>query len=127
MKFSKPGNQTKLRPRRLNLARIPFSLGCIILTAANPGSAAPNSQDRNDFAATAIKALAGFGISPGNFTDTHVSVIRTSMMSATTDIIVWLKVKQCPAGRIVVQINPNFSVSEIHTRGDCIIGGIPSY
>jgi len=127
MKFSKPGNQTKLRPRRLNLARIPFSLGRIILTAANPGSAAPNSKDRNACAATAIKALAGFGISPGNITDTHVSVIRTPMMSATTDIIVWLKVKHCPAGRIVVQINPNFSVSEIHTRGDCIIGGIPAY
>ena len=127
MKFSKPGNQTKLRPRRLNLARIPFSLGRIILTAANPGSAAPNSKDRNACAATAIKALAGFGISPGNITDTHVSVIRTPMMSATTDIIVWLKVKHCPAGRIVVQINPNFSVSEIHTRGDCIIGGVPAY
>ena len=125
--FSKTGNQTGPRPHRLILARVTFALGCILLAAAPPGSAAPDSRGPDTCAATAIRALAGFGISPANITDTHVSIIRTPMMSATADVIVWLKVKQCPAGRVVVQMNPDCLVSEVHTRGDCNIGGIPAY
>lgn len=90
--------------------------------------ASPKDQSREACAAAAKQALSKYRISPADITDTYVEFVRnTDVGTATTDVLAWFRVRQCPAGRLVVQMNPQCWISDIHTLGSCRIDGIPAY
>jgi len=101
----------------------------LALIALGPAYAAgPNNEDPKICAAIAKKALTDIGFKRDDFISEVVDIVQTpNDITITTDVFVWLRVKQCPVGWTIVQMAQYCVVTEIHTRGGCRIKGLPDY
>ena len=100
----------------------------LALTALGPVHAGPNNEDPQICAAIAKKALTEIGFKRDDFIREVVDIVQTpNDITITTDVFVWVRVKQCPVGWTIVQMAQYCVVTEIHTRGGCKIKGLPDY
>lgn len=100
----------------------------LALTALGPVHAGPNNEDPKICAAIAKKALTEIGFKRDDFISEVVDIVQTpNDITITTDVFVWVRVKQCPVGWTIVQMAQYCVVTEIHTRGGCKIKGLPDY
>ncbi len=100
----------------------------LALASAGYAQAGPHMQEPETAIALAKSALAKHGISGDDFTDEYAEIVQSHAgITITTDVIVWFRVKQCPAGRLVVHMTPEYFVEEIYTLRQCKLDGIPAY
>ena len=100
----------------------------LALTALGPVHAGPNNEDPKICAAIAKKALTEIGFKRDDFISEVVDIVQTpNDITITTDVFVWVRVKQCPVGWTIIQMAQYCVVTEIHTRGGCKIKGLPDY
>ncbi len=115
-----------MRIRKL-LLQVCVPLG-LALASAGYAQAGPHVQEPEVAIRLAKVALAKYGLSGGDFTDEYAEIVQTQAgITITTDVIVWFRVKQCPTGRLVVHMTPEYFVEEIYSLRNCKLNGIPAY
>lgn len=88
----------------------------------------PNNEDPAYCTSVAREAVARFGISATDITDSSIDIVQNlNDIAITTGIFVWFRIKQCPSARLVVQMVNDCRLPRPHTVGDCKIKGIPDY